>query len=340
MRAAIYNPYLDTMGGGERYSLTFAQVLLGSGWDVDLAWHEPYIKEKITPRFGLDLQNLKVVGDIKKGDGYDACFWVSDGSIPLLRARNNILHFQVPFTVSDGRNLINKMKFFRINHIVCNSFFTKNVIDKTYGVNSEVIYPPVDVGKIKPLAKKNIILAVGRFSQLKQAKRQDLLIEAFRKLYTKEKGFKLILAGGTEVGVGNYVDKLKKKAKDLPVEFFESPDHKTLIKLYGSTKYFWSAAGYGIDEEKDPEKVEHFGISPVEAMAAGAVPFLYNAGGHKEIVENEVNGYLWHNTNELVAETLAVVKDRAEYEKISKNAIERSKDFGNEKFAQKVLSII
>ena len=35
-RAAIYDPYLDTLGGGERYCLTVAEILLIAGWQVDL----------------------------------------------------------------------------------------------------------------------------------------------------------------------------------------------------------------------------------------------------------------------------------------------------------------
>ena len=136
MRAAIHNPYLDTLGGGERYTITFAKVLVESGYVVDLEWKDPEIKKTLEDRFGINLDGVNIVNDIKRGDNYDLCFWVSDGSVPILRARNNILHFQVPFHGVGGRSLINKMKFYRINKIVCNSGFTKNIIDKEYGVKS------------------------------------------------------------------------------------------------------------------------------------------------------------------------------------------------------------
>jgi len=82
-------------------------------------------------------------------------------------------------------NLINKMKFIRIEKVICNSFFTKKFVDIEYGINSIVIYPPVDVVKIKPKRKENIILSVGRFSQLTQAKRQDVLIRTFKRFLIK-----------------------------------------------------------------------------------------------------------------------------------------------------------
>ena len=180
MKAAFFNPYLDTLGGGERYTISFAKVLTDNEYVVDVQWKDTSIKEKLEERFGINLERVNFVKDIKRGDGYDVCFWVSDGSIPILRARKNFLHFQFPFKDVNGRSLINKMKLIRINKIICNSYFTKSFIDQEYGVDSTVIYPPVDVGKIRPKRKENIILSVGRFSQLTQAKSQHILLEVFK----------------------------------------------------------------------------------------------------------------------------------------------------------------
>lgn len=338
MRAAIFNPYLDTLGGGERYTLSFAKVLLDLGWKVDFQWKGDDLSGKLQKRFGINLEEINFVQDIKRGDGYDLCFWVSDGSIPTLRARNNILHFQVPFHGVGGNSLLNKMKLIRIDHIVCNSLFTKKIIDREYGVDSIVIYPPVDTEHIKPKRKENVILSVGRFSALLQSKGQDVLIDAFKKIYDEGKSdWKMVLAGGVEIGVGNYLNKLKEKSEGYPVEFVESPDFKTLKGLYGKSKIFWSAAGFGFNEENTPEKVEHFGISVVEGMSAGDVPVVFAAGGHKEIVDDGKNGYLWHNTKELVRFTLKAVNERIA---LSKNAVEKSKAFSYNKFSEECLKII
>lgn len=196
MKAAIYNPYLDTLGGGERYTMTFAEALAKAGYKVDVQWANSNIREKLESRFGKDYSDINFVPDVKRGDSYDICFWVSDGSIPTLRARKNFIHFQVPFHHVGGNSLLNKMKFFRIDKIICNSQFTKKVIDSEYGIDSIVIYPPVPTSQIKSKRKENIILSVGRFSQLAQSKHQDVLIKAFRKL--ADEGFtdwKLVLAG-------------------------------------------------------------------------------------------------------------------------------------------------
>ncbi|MFC1625711.1 glycosyltransferase family 4 protein [Patescibacteria group bacterium] len=342
MRAAIYNPYLDTLGGGERYTLSFAKVLIKAGYKVDIQWNKSPIKKTLEDRFGMDLDEVSFVSDIGRGDGYELCFWVSDGSIPTLRARRNILHFQVPFHDVDGKTLLNKMKLFRISKIVCNSAFTKNIIDREYGVKSVVIYPPVDVNKIKPKRKENIILYVGRFSKLVQSKRQDILIKTFKKLAAEDvlDKWQLILAGGVEVGVDDNLKRLRSLAKGFSVSLIESPSFKELVDLYGKSKIYWSAAGYGIDEGKHPELTEHFGISLVEAMAAGCVPIVFEAGGQKEIIIGGENGLLWKNIAKLSENTKKLIMDSKLLRSISKKAIEDSKKYSNERFEKEVLEII
>lgn len=341
MRAAIYNPYLDTLGGGERYTCAFAEVLARKGYSVDMQWKDLGIKRILANRFGINLDGVNIVKDIKRGDGYDMCFWVSDGSIPILHARNNILHFQVPFHGVGGKSLINKMKLFRINKIICNSEFTKRIIDKEYGVESLVIYPPVDTSSIRPKRKENTILFVGRFSQILQTKSQDVLVRAFRKLYDEGfKEWKLILAGGTEVGVGEFVEKLRNMSEGYPVEIIESPDYKILKDLYGKARIFWSASGYEQDEDKYPQKVEHFGITAVEAMAGGTVPIVYAAGGHKETVKENVNGFLWVNIGGLISKTKKVITDKKLCRRLSLQAQKDSLTFSLEKFREKVLVLV
>lgn len=342
MKAAIKNPYLDTFGGGERYTLSFVKILLDLGYDVDLEWTEPSIIKKLESRFGMKFQKLNVVSDIKRGDGYDICFWVSDGSIPALKARKNILHFQVPFHHTGGNNLINKMKLFRVDHVVCNSYFTKNIIDYEYGVESTVVYPPVDTNTFKAKRKDKTILFVGRFSSLLQSKGQETLVTEFKKLC--DLGYRdwtLVLAGGVEIGSEDKINKLEKESTTgYPIKIFKSPSLKQLKDLYGSAKIFWSASGYGVDQDKDPEKVEHFGLSLVESMSAGCCPIVYNAGGYKEIVDNKTNGFLWNNTEELISITERMINDSKKCREISKESQISAEKYSYDKFKEKFTSLI
>jgi glycosyltransferase involved in cell wall biosynthesis len=340
MKAAIFDPYLDTLGGGERYSLAFAEALTKKGWEVDVEWKDASVKEKFKERFGSDLHGINFVPDVKKGSGYDLCFWVSDGSVPLLHSRKNIILFQIPFHDVDGRTLFNRMKLFRVNYSICYSKFVKGIIDKEYGIESKVIYPPVETLKIRPKRKENVIVYVGRFSRLKQSKGQEVLVKAFKKFEKSYPDWKLILAGGGEVGARDYITELRKESEGHNIEIIESPDFNTLLSIYGKAKIFWCAAGFGVNEKINPEKTEHFGMTTVEAMAAGAVPLVFGAGGQKEIVEDGINGFHWSSINELLNKTAGLIRNKGSLRVFSAKARERSAFFNYERFEKEISVII
>lgn len=338
MKAAIYSPYLDTLGGGERYLAGVISVLSARGYDVDVEWPEETIKKKLEDRFNLKLK-CNIVPTVDRGDNYDVLFWVSDGSVPALKARRNILHFQVPFHGTHGRSLINKMKLWRVT-CVCNSHFTKKVIDREYGVDSVVVYPPIDTNSFKPKKKQRMILYVGRFSTLMQSKRQDVLIEAFKKIKVSYPEWKLVLAGGVEVGSEQEVTRLTAMAKGVEIEIIQSPSFSEIKELYGKATIFWSAAGFEIDPVQFPEKMEHFGMSVVESMSAGALPIVFNGGGFKEIITHGKTGILWDTRDELVRFTKSIIKEREYLEKIALAAQERSKEFSYAAFEEHLNALL
>lgn len=348
MKAGIFDPYLDTIGGGERYTLTLAEYLANNDWQADVFWEDDLIKEKIEDRLNINLKRVNFVprennllGRIIKERLYGLLFFLSDGSIPLMLGKKNILHFQVPFKNVTGKSFWNKFKLKRVHYIVCNSFFTKRFIDREFGIDSTVIYPPIEVERFKANKKENIILSVGRFSQLMQAKNQQILIQVFRKMIDSGvTGWRLILAGGTDIGGKDYFNKLNSISENYPIEFFENPNFSVLVGLYGRAKIFWSASGLGIDEEKEPERVEHFGITTVEAMAAGCVPLVVGKGGQGEIVEKEKNGFLWQGEEELEKLTFRLIGDEGLLRKIASQSIERSREFSKENFCRKFAKLI
>lgn len=346
MRAAIYDPYLDSLGGGERYMMTFASVLRNEGYSVDIEFGDKLILKKIKDRLGIDTSNMKIVDSIQRGDGYDICLWLSDGSVPLLKSRNNIIHFQRPFYNVDGSSLMNRMKFYRVNSVVVNSQFTKKWIDKEYPQESIILYPPVDTSSFKPGKKENIILSVGRFSHLEQSKRQDVIVDAFKSLYDESgsvlrKGnWRLILSGGSDVGRTEFVDELRKTSKTYPIEIHENLPFSEVVKLYKKAKLFVTAAGFEIDEQKHPEKLEHFGITVIEAMSAGAVPFAYDAGGHLETITDGENGFLWSSKKVLISKIENAIESKQMISKIARVAEKTANKYSVSEFQNKVKEII
>lgn len=356
MRAAIYSPYLDTLGGGEKYMMNIAQVLSEKGFGVDVILDNhlnnigaDYLKKALSERFNLNLSNVSFAkGPIGKGSDilsrifflkqYDVFFYLTDGSIFYPTARKNILHIQSPLVGQPAKSLWGKFKLKGWNKIIYNSKFTKDNSEKNWPIVSEIIYPPVDVDKIKPLKKKKYILSVGRFFGYLKDKKHEILIKTFKELFLSgNKDWSLHLVGSAGEGDREYLECLQRVAKDLPVKFYPNMQYMDLLKLYGESSVYWHASGFG---EEDPTKMEHFGISTVEAMAGGAVPVVIGKGGQTEIVENGKSGFLWETLEEMKVLTLRLMKDDLLWSKLSAGSIERSKLFNRENFKQKILELI
>ena len=194
--AAVFSPTWNSLGGGERYAAALAKLLLENGYQVDI-WSPKNISAAVKDRFNIDISRANFIPFPRnyqlKTMNYELVFWVSDGSIPTSFAKKTIIHMQIPMHWQGCGTLANKLKI-RFYTVVCNSIYTKQVIDQTYGLNSQVIYPPVDLEYFKPLAKTNTIVSIARFSTLLHAKRQDALIEAFARISPQLPGWELILA--------------------------------------------------------------------------------------------------------------------------------------------------
>lgn len=355
MKVAIYSPYLDTFGGGEKYMMTIAETLSARN-DVKVLLDQhldslgrDYLKSKLSGRFNL---NLKAVNFVKAPVGknsslvsrtfflkkIDVLFYLTDGSIFYPTSKKNILHIQSPLVGQPAKNTWGRFKLNGWDSIIYNSRFTKEHSENNWPIKSEIIYPPVDVDKIKPLKKKKYILSVGRFFGYLKDKKHEILIQIFRELFETGKinGWSLQLAGSAGKGDIDYLEELQVLAKGLPVNFYPNLDYDKLIKLYGESCIYWHAAGFG---ETDFTKMEHFGISTVEAMAGGCVPVVIGKGGQVEIMEHNKSGYLWDTLEDLKVFTLKLINEDDLREQMVKQVVKRAKYFSKENFVSKIIKI-
>ncbi len=325
MKIGFYSPYFDSMSGGERYLLTLASHWSQSH-DVFLFWDDPKIIQESENRLNIDLSRVGTAENVFKtknvfkklavSRGYDLIFFLTDGSIPTTFAKRNILHFQVPFQDIP----VHPIKLLRFQAIVCNSFFTKDHLDRRVGKRSIVIYPPVEQIKRTDEPKKNIIFSVGRFHPLKK---QDVLIEIFRK--GKFKDYTLVLAGGLQPADQTYFNSLLSSAKNLSVTLYPNASYEKLVGLYNDARIYWHAAGYGAQK---PDHMEHFGITTVEAMSAGCIPVVFRGGGLLEIV----SANLWTTPDECADMTQQIIRSTTQ-DVVRQDMIRRSKKFNSEVFA-------
>lgn len=152
---------------------------------------------------------------------------------------------------------------------VTNSLTSQARIRRYYHRDATVIHPPVDIQHIPlSLHPGSYWLAGGR---LVSYKRFDLVVRAFTKLNLPLKIY----------GEGPEWSRLKRLAGSR-TEFLGHVDEKTKIELYQH------AIGY-----LHPQ-LEDFGITAVEAMAAGKPVIAYGKGGAMETVIPGVTGQYFH----------------------------------------------
>lgn len=354
MKIGIYDPYLDDCGGGEKYMMTIAECL-SKDHEVSVFWDNTQDLERISDRFALDITHIKVASNIfsaktsfikryNASRKYDLIIFLSDGSIPLVSPRL-FLHVQRPIT-HISHSFLNNLKIKRVEKFFCNSNYTKSFIDKTFNVDSEVLYPPVELSPIKT-KKENVILHVGRFRVMDKTvgisdfKKQDFMVNAFKEMVDHGlKKWKFIIAVSVKEEDEQQFKKLKKSAEGYPIEFKVNNSNKDLWKYYSEAKIYWHASGYGEDLEKNPEAAEHFGISTVEAMGAGVVPVIINAGGQKEIVTDGVDGLLWSTLPELIEVTLILINSQEMMRDLSLNAKKRAEYFTKKIFVKNLLNLL
>jgi glycosyltransferase involved in cell wall biosynthesis len=154
---------------------------------------------------------------------------------------------------------------------LANSQFTADRLRSAYGVDAEVVYPPVDTRPYEDAGwttpKGDYYLILGRIVPYK---RVDLAIEAFRDLRIP-----LVVAGS-----GRQAEELMRLAP-ANVHFIGSVAEADKPALLAG------ARGLVFPGEED------FGIVPVEAMAAGTPVIGYRSGGLVETVRDGVDGVLF-----------------------------------------------
>ena len=185
----------------------------------------------------------------------------------------------------------------RVDVFVANSKLVADRIKKYYGAPSTVIYPPVEVENFSPSETiGNYYLAGGR---LVPYKRFDLIVKAFSRLKIPLKIF----------GEGPMLGSLKRMAGPN-IEFLGRIDDEAKAKLYAE------AIAYIHPQEED------FGMTAVEAQAAGTPVIAWGKGGASETVKDGETGlYLDEQSwEELAGTVIRFDRSRFNPEKIIANA--------------------
>jgi glycosyltransferase involved in cell wall biosynthesis len=159
---------------------------------------------------------------------------------------------------------------------ISNSKFIKQAVNDVYHVDSDVIYPPVDISRFQSIErvenpKEEFYICHGRISF---HKRIDLAIEACIKLNKK---LKISGTSALTIDLENLIKLVPEDKKHL-IEFLGRTDDQTLDTLVSEAKAMIF-----------PGK-EDAGIAPIEMLACGMPIIAYQSGGALEYVIEEING--------------------------------------------------
>lgn len=179
-------------------------------------------------------------------------------AMPMLRP---IMRFAIDQYRGRYLNALRKMDV-----IVTNSNHVRERLRSLVGLDSQVIYPPIDTMRFRWTGQGDYYLSLGR---LEPNKRVDRIVRAFLEMPDK----KLVVTSG-----GSMLGALKQLANGAPNIFFTGwLDESTLARLIGN-----ALACIYVPRDED------FGMSAVEALAAGKPIIGVDEGGLREsMIEGE-----------------------------------------------------
>ncbi|GAB2284477.1 asparagine-linked glycosylation protein [Dionaea muscipula] len=223
--------------------------------------------------------------------------------------------------------------------VMVNSSWTQDHIVKLWQIPTRTrrVYPPCDTTRLQvlPLERSSGVPIIISVAQFRPEKAHALQIQAFGKAIIKlDEGFskpKLQLVGSCRNQADeDRLEKLKEKAIELKVEkyveFHKNIPYRELVRLLGG-------ATAGIHSMTD----EHFGISVVEYMAAGAIPIAHNSAGPKmDIVleeDGQQTGFLAQTEEEYADAILQVLRMQESHRlKVAAAARKRATMFSEQRF--------
>lgn len=204
--------------------------------------------------------------------------------------------------------------------------WTNSVSAKLHAIkqNNSYYIPNPNSFKVSNKVTKNNknIICVGRFDDA--LKHIELTLEAFKKALDKDKKLKLIIVGKIDLEM-----KLSNnQAPTLGVLLNQLNIPKTNIKFVGETsnveKYYKNASLLILTSQS-----EGFGMVITEAATFGIPTIAFNILGLRDIINNEVNGYLInaYNVDEMANKIVEYFSNENKMTIMKNNILKKSKEY-------------
>jgi glycosyltransferase involved in cell wall biosynthesis len=344
--ANIVHISLNARGGGERLAVATIKAISSMGIDVELSTLEKPDMQLIHDAYGTsieaDVKKIRTLNifqkyrprncnvtvnthgdmlpfyhnDFNKKNAITYCHYpiashlIDCGDPDYLAALQNMCLLGMTPSLQNRYYNAARTAYIKMmvnSTVLTNSNFSRKAILKSFGVDSAVLPPPVDVDIFRNAcltsnSRDDCILVISRFHP---SKKIENVIHLAKLLQQNELGTEMNIVGNMlpdGVGYFNYLNYLVKHyGLEDYVRFEINLRFDRLLDLMRRAKVY-----------VHPLPGEPFGISTVEAMSAGIVPVVPDIGGHTEFVPAKYQFHTYGQGVGAVAAALAApVSERA-----------------------------
>lgn len=192
-----------------------------------------------------------------------------------------------------------------------------------------IVHPGIEHDKFK-LSKKTSYPSLLYLGRLKPYKSVHIAIEAMARILKELPSARFTIAGFGE-SLNDLKDLTKKLNIEHAVKFLGKVTDETKVKLLAESWVFVY-----------PSAIEGWGISAIEANAAGTPVVASNVPGLRDSVQNPHTGFLatYGDVTEFTTKILLLLNDEKLRSKFSQNSVEWSKNFSWDKSTEKLLKVI
>jgi glycosyltransferase involved in cell wall biosynthesis len=337
--ANIVHISLNARGGGERLAVATIKAISSMGIDVELSTVEKPDMELIQDAYGTsvseDIKKIRTLNILQKYGPGNYTFTVNTHGDMLpfyhkdFTKKNAITYCHYPIArylidcgdpdysavlqnmcllgmtsaVRNGYHDVVRSAYVKMmlnSTVLTNSEFSRKAIFKTFGVDSTILPPPVDVDIFRNAClasnvRNDSILVISRFHPTKKI---ENAIHLAKLLCQNEVGICMNIVGNMPsdgIGYFNYLnDLVRHYGLENFVRFEINVRFDRLLDLMRRSKVY-----------VHPLPGEPFGISTVEAMSAGIIPVVPDIGGHTEFVPARYQFHTYGEGVQAVAAALA-----------------------------------
>ncbi|MEM4913960.1 MAG: glycosyltransferase [Desulfurococcaceae archaeon] len=249
----------------------------------------------------------------------------------LSTVKSKMLHWKLYnwLVARKARSMMGKPRL-----VLANSSWTAGLIKETYGLNAEVLHPPVDVDyyAYEGSRKERIIVTTSRITPEKN-------LHLLPRVASKLPNYEWYLVGSTGYSriekylakrIVNRIEHEKRKHNAWNFHVVMDLPRRELKELLQRATFY-----------VHPLFPEHFGISVVEAMSAGAVPIVCRDGGAWVDIVSDISrelGYM--EPDEIPAIIRSLENNPGKLAELRSRAVRKSMLYRREVFREKFAGIL